>query len=296
LPGKERDAALQAKDDVARERCASCSPTPNGFGGSWAGRGRCTTRRRSGSEAATKRCASREEGRTLGEREGKAELALQGTRLEITHLEQLVRERHLMELGDVAAARREPALQLDLQAVEETDALAAREDRALARSRSPPSTRPARSASGTRSSPDRKPTWKESIAKLRSAIARIDRASKERFKETFELVNDRFQQVFPALFPRAWRSCNWSTTRTNPGRGARVEIVAQPPGKKARIVGTCSPRREGADGGLPDLRHLPHQAHSLLPPRRGATPRSTRQTWPVQRDGARDVPPLRSSS
>jgi len=42
----------------------------------------------------------------------------------------------------------------------------------------------------------------ESIAKLRSAIARIDRASKERFKETFELVNDRFRQVFPRLASR----------------------------------------------------------------------------------------------
>src|SRR5437899_8785297 len=62
---------------------------------------------------------AREEARTIGERRGKAELAVQGTRLELTHLEQQVRERHLMELADVSAARREAALQLEISKAEE---------------------------------------------------------------------------------------------------------------------------------------------------------------------------------
>src|SRR5205807_931692 len=62
---------------------------------------------------------SEEEARTIGERRGKAELAVQGTRLELTHLEQQVRERHLMELAEVAVARREAALQLEVSRAEE---------------------------------------------------------------------------------------------------------------------------------------------------------------------------------
>src|SRR5439155_131383 len=62
---------------------------------------------------------AREEARAVGERRGKSELALQGTRLEINHLEQQVRERHLMELTDVAAAKKDAALQLDVTVADE---------------------------------------------------------------------------------------------------------------------------------------------------------------------------------
>jgi chromosome segregation protein len=80
----------------------------------------------------------------------------------------------------------------------------------------------------------------ESIGKLRSAIGRIDKASKERFKETFGLVNERFQQVFPRLFRGGFAELQLVEDPANPSAEAGVEIVAQPPGKKLTSVGLLS--------------------------------------------------------
>jgi chromosome segregation protein len=80
----------------------------------------------------------------------------------------------------------------------------------------------------------------ESIAKLRSAIARIDRASKERFKETFQLVNERFQQVFPRLFRGGFAELQLVEDPANASAEPGVEIVAQPPGKKLTSVNLLS--------------------------------------------------------
>src|SRR5207237_837778 len=114
--------------------------------------------------------------------------------------QQQVRERHLMELAEVAVARREAALQLEVSRAEEQmhslrekiDALGEVSLTAIDEAREV----------GERFAflSSQKADLEESIAKLRSAIARIDRASKERFRETFQLINDRFQQVFPRLF------------------------------------------------------------------------------------------------
>jgi chromosome segregation protein len=73
-----------------------------------------------------------------------------------------------------------------------------------------------------------------SIKALRDAIAKIDRTSRERFARTFEVVNDRFQRVFPRLFGggRAGLLLTEEGTTGEPG----VEIVAQPPGKKLQSV------------------------------------------------------------
>jgi len=73
-----------------------------------------------------------------------------------------------------------------------------------------------------------------SIKSLRDAIAKIDRTSRERFARTFEVVNDRFQRVFPRLFGggRAGLLLTEEGSTGEPG----VEIVAQPPGKKLQSV------------------------------------------------------------
>src|SRR5712691_12256782 len=105
-----------------------------------------------------------------------------------------------MELADVAPARREQTAGLDPLRTEEKmralrekiDALGEVSLTAIDEAREV----------GERHQflTGQKTDLEESIAKLRSAIVRIDRASKERFKETFQLVNDRFRQVFPRLF------------------------------------------------------------------------------------------------
>ena len=74
----------------------------------------------------------------------------------------------------------------------------------------------------------------EAIESLKLAIARINRTSRERFKEAFEAVNEMFQQVFPRLF----RGGEARLTLTNEDDllEAGVEIVAMPPGKRLQNV------------------------------------------------------------
>jgi len=239
--GKERDAALQAKGEVAQQELrrllAESERLRDELGRARARYEQAQERLRGGDEEVRK---AREEARSIGERRGKAELALQGTRLEIGHLEQQVRERHLMELADVAAAKKDAALQLDPGAAEEQmhslrekiDALGEVSLTAIDEAREV----------GERFAflSSQKADLEESIAKLRSAIARIDRASKERFRETFQLVNDRFQQVFPRLFRGGKAELQLVEDPANPSAEPGVEIVAQPPGKKLASVNLLS--------------------------------------------------------
>ena len=239
--GKERDAALQAKGQVAQEELrrllAESERLRDELGRARARYEQAQERLRGGDEEVR---TAREEARAVGERRGKSELALQGTRLEINHLEQQVRERHLMELTDVAAAKKDAALQLDVTVAEEQmhslrekiDALGEVSLTAIDEAREV----------GERFAflSSQKADLEEAIAKLRSAIARIDRASKERFRETFQLVNDRFQQVFPRLFRGGKAELQLVEDPANPSAEPGVEIVAQPPGKKLASVNLLS--------------------------------------------------------
>ncbi|RVU48900.1 chromosome segregation protein SMC [Lujinxingia sediminis] len=73
-----------------------------------------------------------------------------------------------------------------------------------------------------------------SVADLRDVIARMDNESRKRFKETFEAVNAKFQEVFPRLF-RGGRASLVLTDPTNMLETG-VDIEVQPPGKKLQNV------------------------------------------------------------
>jgi len=77
-----------------------------------------------------------------------------------------------------------------------------------------------------------------SLEKLTDAIKTIDETSRQRFKETFDVVNEKFQQVFPRLFGggRASLLLTQEPGQTEPG----IEILAQPPGKKLQSVNLFS--------------------------------------------------------
>src|SRR5438552_10262029 len=238
--GKERDAALAARQEMAaselKQLLADSERLREELGRARAQYDQAQQRLQGGDEEVRK---AREEAREIGERRNRAELAIQGTRLEITHLEQTVRERNLMELADVAAARSEAALQLDVSAAEE-------KMRALREKIDALGEVSLTAIDEVREVGDRhafltaqKADLEESIAKLRSAIGRIDKASKQRFKETFALVNDRFQQVFPRLF-RGGMAELQLVEDPAPGAEPGVEIVAQPPGKKLTSVNLLS--------------------------------------------------------
>ena len=94
------------------------------------------------------------------------------------------------------------------------------------------------------------------LGQLEEAIAQINRASRQRFREVFDLVNLKFQELFPRLF----RGGRAYLTLTKPGDASKkdpttgevvtaegkvaeddllesgVEIIAQPPGKKNTTI------------------------------------------------------------
>jgi len=72
-----------------------------------------------------------------------------------------------------------------------------------------------------------------SLATLTDTIARIDRTTRQRFKEVFEQTNTYFKQTFPQLFGggRAELRLDSDDVLT-----AGVEVIAQPPGKRLQDV------------------------------------------------------------
>ncbi|HZL21021.1 MAG TPA: chromosome segregation protein SMC [Polyangia bacterium] len=68
------------------------------------------------------------------------------------------------------------------------------------------------------------------IGLLETAIEKINRASRKRFRETFDAVNLEFQAIFPRLFGGGKASL--VLTDDNDLLETGIEIVANPPGKK----------------------------------------------------------------
>jgi chromosome segregation protein len=68
------------------------------------------------------------------------------------------------------------------------------------------------------------------IAQLETAIEKINRASRKRFRETFDAVNAEFQAVFPRLFGGG--HAHLALTDESDLLETGIEIVANPPGKK----------------------------------------------------------------
>lgn len=74
----------------------------------------------------------------------------------------------------------------------------------------------------------------EAKEQLRRVIDRINRICSKRFKETFDLVNDRFTRVFPVLFGGGEAKLE---LHEDPEKGEMgIEIIAKPPGKKMQNV------------------------------------------------------------
>ncbi|NLH48544.1 MAG: chromosome segregation protein SMC [Myxococcales bacterium] len=76
------------------------------------------------------------------------------------------------------------------------------------------------------------------IDELKQAIAKINKTSKERFEETFNLVNHKFGEVIPLLFGGGSAQLIL-TEPTNPLESG-LDIVIRPPGKKLTNVNLLS--------------------------------------------------------
>jgi chromosome segregation protein len=74
----------------------------------------------------------------------------------------------------------------------------------------------------------------QALADLQRAIQQMNRESRRLFKETFEAVNAKFQELFPRMF----RGGQASLRLTNPEDMLEtgIDILAQPPGKKLSSI------------------------------------------------------------
>jgi len=77
-----------------------------------------------------------------------------------------------------------------------------------------------------------------SLDGLQAAIVKINRTTRRRFRETFDLVNTRFREVFPRLFNGGQAELRLTDEEDLLETG--IEIVAQPPGKKLQNVSLLS--------------------------------------------------------
>ncbi|MDP2599879.1 MAG: chromosome segregation protein SMC [Deltaproteobacteria bacterium] len=73
-----------------------------------------------------------------------------------------------------------------------------------------------------------------SLEGLKKAIQKINRISRERFIKTFEMVNEKFQEIFPRLFKGGRAKLLLIDEENLLDSG--VEIFAQPPGKKLQSI------------------------------------------------------------
>ena len=78
----------------------------------------------------------------------------------------------------------------------------------------------------------------QSLDDLQKAISQINRTTRRRFKETFELVNEKFKQVFPRMFSGG--QAELKLTDESDLLETGIDIVAQPPGKRLQSVNLLS--------------------------------------------------------
>jgi chromosome segregation protein len=78
----------------------------------------------------------------------------------------------------------------------------------------------------------------KALAQLEEAIDRINKTSRQRFRQVFDLVNAKFQEIFPRCF-RGGQARLVLTDEENLLESG-IEIIAQPPGKKNSTVEVLS--------------------------------------------------------
>ncbi|BCA79166.1 chromosome segregation protein SMC [Desulfuromonas sp. AOP6] len=79
---------------------------------------------------------------------------------------------------------------------------------------------------------------KTSLEGLQTAISKINRTTRKRFRETFDLVNAKFQEVFPRLFLGG--KAELALTDEEDLLETGIDIIVQPPGKRLQSVNLLS--------------------------------------------------------
>jgi len=81
---------------------------------------------------------------------------------------------------------------------------------------------------------EQKDDLEATIDSLREAIARINRTSRKRFRETFEAVNENFKKNFPRLFRGG--KAELILLESDDVLDAGIDIIAMPPGKRLQNI------------------------------------------------------------
>jgi len=178
----------------------------------------------------------RGESATLRELLNSRSLRLSEVAMKLSYLEETLQQKHRMEIGEALAGYQEiewdeaerGARQVELQKLiddmGEVNLMAIDEFRQMEE----------RFTFLT----GQKDDLEESMNALQKAIQRINRTTRKRFLETFELVNAKFQQVFPRLFCGGHAELRLTDEEDLLSTG--LEIVVQPPGKKLQNVSLLS--------------------------------------------------------
>lgn len=77
-----------------------------------------------------------------------------------------------------------------------------------------------------------------SVTRIRSAIAKMNRTCRQRFRDTFEMVNQHFQEMYPRLVGGG--SARLALTDEEDLLETGVEIFVQPPGKRLQNLSLLS--------------------------------------------------------
>ncbi|HZV82664.1 MAG TPA: chromosome segregation protein SMC, partial [Geobacteraceae bacterium] len=156
--------------------------------------------------------------------------------LELNHLEELLRERYRLEIAELSGQvapqegseaelrQRQAELQKQVDDIGEVNLTAIEEYQELEERHN--------------FLASQKADLEESLHSLQQAIQRINRTTRKRFAETFELVNEKFKDVFPRLF--CGGRAELKLTNEEDMLETGLDIIVQPPGKKLQNVSLLS--------------------------------------------------------
>ncbi len=169
---------------------------------------------------------------TARDQVGQVQLQLREKQLELEHLHQSFLEKYRLDLDQLEEVEDEPEIdpeaaqkrleelkrlidgigEVNLTAIEEYQEL---EERA-------------------RFLTEQQEDLRQSLHGLQTAIAKINRTTRKRFRETFDQVNAKFQEIFPRLFMGG--RAELRLTDEDDLLETGIDIIAQPPGKKLQGV------------------------------------------------------------
>jgi chromosome segregation protein len=171
-------------------------------------------------------------GQACREEKNQLQIALSEKRLGLQHLLEGIREKYDLDLREPAAQPAgEEISQDDLKA--EIDELKTRLDR-MGEVNLAAIGEYEELNSRFQFLSQQKEDLEKSIADLQQTIAKLNRVCRLRFKESFEEINQKFEQIFPRLFRGG--KARLVLTDENDYLETGVEIVAQPPGKKLQSI------------------------------------------------------------